>query len=49
MSDFMYPGPQLVRDADTFQEARGLLCADRTPKMLLEQISAATRNVPLGE
>jgi beta-galactosidase/beta-glucuronidase len=29
--------------ADTYQEANGLLCADRTPKAPLDQISAATR------
>jgi len=31
--------------ADTFQEANGLLYADRTPKLPLEQIAAATCNV----
>lgn len=31
--------------ADTFQEANGLLFADRTPKLPLEKIAAATRNV----
>ena len=29
--------------ADTFQEANGLLCADRTPKIPLERIAAATQ------
>ena len=29
--------------ADTFQEANGLLCADRTPKMPIEVIAKATR------
>ena len=29
--------------ADTYQEANGLLYADRTPKAPLEQIAAATR------
>jgi len=31
--------------ADTFQEANGLLFEDRTPKLPLEKISAATRNI----
>ncbi len=29
--------------ADTYQEANGLLYADRTPKLPLEDIAAATR------
>jgi hypothetical protein len=29
--------------ADTYQEANGLLCADRTPKFPIEQIAHATR------
>ncbi len=33
--------------ADTYQEANGLLCADRTPKFPLEEIAAATRGEPL--
>jgi beta-galactosidase/beta-glucuronidase len=35
--------------ADTFQEANGLLYADRTPKIPLEQIAAATANVSRTE
>jgi hypothetical protein len=31
--------------ADTYQEANGLLCADRTPKVPLDVIAAATRGV----
>ena len=33
--------------ADTYQEANGLLYADRTPKFALEHIAAATRGAPL--
>jgi beta-galactosidase/beta-glucuronidase len=44
---FMFSGFCYTQFADTFQEANGLLCADRTPKIPLEQISAATRNLPL--
>jgi beta-galactosidase/beta-glucuronidase len=43
---FMFSGFCYTQFADTFQEANGLLCADRTPKIPLEQISAATRNLP---
>jgi hypothetical protein len=32
--------------ADTYQEANGLLHADRTPKFPLEEIAAATRGHP---
>ncbi|MFC0132674.1 glycoside hydrolase family 2 [Massilia eurypsychrophila] len=46
---FMFSGFCYTQFADTFQEANGLLCADRTPKIPLEQISAATRNVRLEE
>jgi beta-galactosidase/beta-glucuronidase len=46
---FMFSGFCYTQFADTFQEANGLLHADRTPKIPLEQISAATRNVPLEE
>lgn len=46
---FMFSGFCYTQFADTFQEANGLLCADRTPKIPLEQISAATRNVRIGE
>ena len=40
----LFSGFCYTQFADTFQEANGLLCADRTPKIPLEQISAATRN-----
>ncbi|TFW34676.1 glycoside hydrolase family 2 protein [Massilia horti] len=42
---FMFSGFCYTQFADTFQEANGLLNADRTPKLPLEEISAATRNV----
>ncbi|MFC0135280.1 glycoside hydrolase family 2 [Massilia eurypsychrophila] len=42
---FMFSGFCYTQFADTFQEANGLLCADRTPKVPLEQIYAATRAV----
>ena len=42
----MFSGFCYTQFADTFQETNGLLNADRTPKVPLEQISAATRNVP---
>jgi hypothetical protein len=41
---FMFSGFCYTQFADTFQEANGLLNADRTPKLPLEVISAATRN-----
>lgn len=41
----MFSGFCYTQFADTFQEANGLLNADRSPKIALEQISAATRNV----
>jgi hypothetical protein len=41
---FMFSGFCYTQFADTFQEANGLLNADRTPKLPLEMISAATRN-----
>ncbi|MFC5512087.1 glycoside hydrolase family 2 protein [Massilia jejuensis] len=44
---FMFSGFCYTQFADTFQEANGLLNADRTPKLPLEVISAATRNVQL--
>ncbi len=44
---FMFSGFCYTQFADTFQEANGLLNADRTPKMPLEVISALTRNVQL--
>ncbi|WP_292935263.1 glycoside hydrolase family 2 TIM barrel-domain containing protein [Noviherbaspirillum sp.] len=40
----MFSGFCYTQFADTFQEANGLLTADRTPKLPLEQISDATRN-----
>ncbi|WP_426173725.1 glycoside hydrolase family 2 protein [Massilia sp. TWR1-2-2] len=46
---FMFSGFCYTQFADTFQEANGLLCADRTPKIPLEQISAATRNLRLEQ
>ncbi|MBB3121548.1 glycoside hydrolase family 2 protein [Pseudoduganella violacea] len=42
----MFSGFCYTQFADTFQEVNGLLQADRTPKLPLAQISAATRNVP---
>ncbi len=41
----MFSGFCYTQFADTFQETNGLLNADRTPKIPLEQISAATRNM----
>ncbi|WP_229256301.1 hypothetical protein [Duganella lactea] len=43
----MFSGFCYTQFADTYQETNGLLNADRSPKVPLEQISAATRNVPL--
>ncbi|MCU6499158.1 glycoside hydrolase family 2 [Rugamonas sp. A1-17] len=43
----MFSGFCYTQFADTFQETNGLLTADRTPKIPLEQIHAATRNAPL--
>jgi len=43
----MFSGFCYTQFADTFQETNGLLNADRTPKIPIEQISAATRNAPL--
>jgi beta-galactosidase/beta-glucuronidase len=40
----MFSGFCYTQFADTFQEANGLLRADRTPKVPMEQINAATRN-----
>ena len=45
----MFSGFCYTQFSDTFQEANGLLCADRTPKVALELISAATRNDPKEE
>jgi beta-galactosidase/beta-glucuronidase len=41
----MFSGFCYTQFADTFQEANGLLNADRSPKVPLDAISAATRNV----
>jgi hypothetical protein len=38
----MFSGFCYTQFADTFQEANGLLCADRTPKLPIEEIAAAT-------
>jgi beta-galactosidase/beta-glucuronidase len=43
----MFSGFCYTQFADTFQEANGLLNADRTPKIPLEKIHAATTNQPL--
>jgi beta-galactosidase/beta-glucuronidase len=45
----MFSGFCYTQFTDTFQEANGLLCADRQPKVSLELISAATRNVKLDD
>jgi beta-galactosidase/beta-glucuronidase len=39
----LFSGFCYTQFADTFQEANGLLCADRTPKLPIEQIAKATR------
>ena len=39
----LFSGFCYTQFADTFQEANGLLCADRTPKVPLERIAEATR------
>jgi len=44
---FMFAGFCYTQFADTFQEANGLLNADRTPKLPFDVISAATRNAAL--
>jgi hypothetical protein len=44
---FMFSGFCYTQFADTFQEANGLLNADRTPKLPFEMISAATRNAQM--
>jgi beta-galactosidase/beta-glucuronidase len=41
----MFSGFCYTQFADTFQEANGLLFEDRTPKLPLEKIAAATANV----
>ena len=42
----MFSGFCYTQFADTFQETNGLLNADRSPKIPIERIDAATRNVP---
>lgn len=42
-SSSLFSGFCYTQFADTFQEANGLLCADRTPKLPLEDIAAITR------
>jgi beta-galactosidase/beta-glucuronidase len=44
----MFSGFCYTQFADTFQEANGLLFADRTPKLPLDKISAATCNRKIG-
>ncbi len=39
----LFSGFCYTQFADTFQEANGLLCADRTPKIPLEEIAKVTR------
>lgn len=39
----LFSGYCYTQFADTFQEANGLLCADRAPKIPLEEIAGATR------
>ena len=45
----LFSGFCYTQFADTFQEANGLLYADRSPKVALEDINAATRNLTPGE
>jgi beta-galactosidase/beta-glucuronidase len=42
----MFSGFCYTQFADTYQEANGLLYADRTPKFPIERIALATRGVP---
>ena len=44
----MFSGFCYTQFADTFQEANGLLYADRTPKIPLEKIAAAVRGPVVG-
>jgi hypothetical protein len=44
----MFSGFCYTQFTDTFQEANGLLYADRTPKFPIEQIAAATRATRYG-
>ncbi len=45
----MFSGFCYTQFADTFQEANGLLFEDRTPKLPLEQIAAATANIKVDK
>ena len=45
----MFSGFCYTQFADTFQEANGLLFADRTPKLPLDKIAAATCNKLVGD
>jgi beta-galactosidase/beta-glucuronidase len=45
----MFSGFCYTQFADTYQEANGLLFEDRTPKLPLEKIAAATTNVQAGK
>ena len=45
----MFSGFCYTQFADTFQEANGLLCEDRTPKLPLETIRAATMSVRVNK
>ena len=47
-STLLFSGFCYTQFADTFQEANGLLKADRTPKVPLEEINAATRNININ-
>jgi hypothetical protein len=44
----LFSGFCYTQFADTFQETNGLLMADRTPKVALELISAATRDIKIA-
>jgi hypothetical protein len=39
----LFAGFCYTQFADTFQEANGLLCADRTPKIPIAEIARATK------
>lgn len=45
----MFSGFCYIQFADTFQEENGLLFEDRTPKLPLEQIAAATANIKVAK
>jgi hypothetical protein len=47
-SRLMLAGFCYTQFADTYQEANGLLFGDRTPKVPLEEIAAATRGPRVG-